>query len=71
MGTYFKTGSLSIRVLQVYGQDWERRKWIHLFEGVTSIMFYASLADYDKRAVGRNEQVRLLPLPTMYETNMS
>ena len=58
METYFKMGQLPIRVSQVYGQECELRKWIHLFEGVTSIIFFASLSDY-------NERVCLLPLIIM------
>jgi hypothetical protein len=69
METYFKMDQLSIRVLQVYGQECEQRKWIHLIEGVTSIIFYASLCDYDKRVVGWNRRVCLFPLLTMYVTN--
>jgi len=37
--TCFKMGQLSIRVLQVYGQECEPRKWIHVFEGVTEESF--------------------------------
>ncbi|KAF8477758.1 guanine nucleotide binding protein, alpha subunit [Russula ochroleuca] len=60
METYFNRYRSSIRVLQIYrGQEWEPRKWIHLFEGVTSIIFYASLSDYDKWVVDRDEQTRL------------
>jgi hypothetical protein len=62
MQTCFKMDQLSIRVLQVYGQECKPRKWIRLFEGVTSIIFYASLSDYDKRVVRRNKGVRLFPL---------
>ena len=61
METYFGMGQLSIRVSQVYGQECERRKWIHLFEGVTSIIFYAPLSDYDARVVPWSERVCLLP----------
>jgi guanine nucleotide-binding protein subunit alpha len=57
METYFQMGQQSIRVLQVYGQECERRKWIHLFQGVTSIIFYASLSDYNKTAAGQVVEV--------------
>ena len=71
METYFQMGQSSIRVLQAYGQECELRKWIGLFEGVTSIIFYASLSDYDKRVVGRNSRVCLLISLSMYLTNRS
>ena len=69
METYFNMGQISIRVLQVYSQLSERKKWIHLFEGVTSIMFYASLSGYSESVAGWSKQVCLLPLLTMYDAN--
>ena len=50
-------GQLSIRVLQVYGQGYERRKWINLFGSITGIIFYASLCDHDERVDGQSKQV--------------
>ena len=61
MEIYFKVGQLPIRVSQVYGQEGEWRKRMHLFEGVASIIFFASLSDY-------NERVCLLPLVMIYVT---
>jgi hypothetical protein len=68
--TYFDTNELSIQVLQIYGGlecNW--RNWICIFEAVTSIMFYASLSDYDKWVVGSDERVCILHLLTMFVTN--
>ena len=74
METYFYTDRsiqyLNItRVLQIYGC--KTRKWIHLFGGVTSIIFYASLSDYDKWIVGSDERVCTLRLLAMFVTNRS
>ena len=35
------------RMVDVGGQRSERRKWIHCFENVTSIIFLAVLSEYD------------------------
>ncbi|KAH8983747.1 G-protein alpha subunit [Lactarius akahatsu] len=47
--TCFPMGQLSIRLCHVVGQRSERKKWIHVFEHVTSIIFCTSLPDYDRR----------------------
>lgn len=36
------------RIVDVGGQRRERRKWIHCFENVTSIVFIAALNEYDQ-----------------------
>ena len=54
--THFDIGQLSIRMLQVYGQQGYFKKWIHLFEGATCLMFCASLSDYDEPGVSRTNQ---------------
>jgi len=59
METYFKMGQLSIRVLQVSGQESVRRKWLYQFDRITSILFYATLSGYDQRVAGWTEQTRL------------
>ncbi|KAG7100073.1 guanine nucleotide-binding protein subunit alpha [Marasmius oreades] len=46
--TRFTMGQLSIHMFDVGGQRSERRKWIHCFESVTSIIFCAALSEYDQ-----------------------
>ena len=36
------------RVIDVGGQKSQRKKWIHFFEGVTAVVFFASLSSYDE-----------------------
>jgi len=35
------------RIIDVGGQKSERRKWIHCFENITAIIFFAALSEYD------------------------
>lgn len=37
-----------VRMVDVGGQRSERRKWIHCFENVTSIIFLVALSEYDQ-----------------------
>ncbi|TAQ88043.1 hypothetical protein B7494_g3633 [Chlorociboria aeruginascens] len=46
--TRFTMGSLSIHMFDVGGQRSERKKWIHCFENVTSIIFCVALSEYDQ-----------------------
>ncbi|GJN90048.1 hypothetical protein Rhopal_003046-T1 [Rhodotorula paludigena] len=45
---YVPTEQDILRIFDVGGQRSERKKWIHCFEGVTAIIFLASLAGYDQ-----------------------
>ncbi len=53
--------SSSIRMVDVGGQRSERRKWIHCFENVTSIMFLVALSEYDQVLVESDNEVNELP----------
>ncbi|KAG8810388.1 Guanine nucleotide-binding protein alpha-2 subunit [Serendipita sp. 399] len=44
----FDMGALSIHMFDVGGQRSERKKWIHCFEAVTSIIFCVALSEYDQ-----------------------
>ena len=45
-------------MVDVGGQRSERRKWIHCFESVTSIIFVTSLSEYDQVLLEEKNQVR-------------
>ncbi|KAF7667093.1 hypothetical protein LDENG_00076420 [Lucifuga dentata] len=44
----FNIKTITLRIVDVGGQKSERRKWIHCFENVTSLIFLASLSEYDQ-----------------------
>eukprot|EP00128_Syssomonas_multiformis_P017470 Colp12_sorted_trinity150504_noHs@4119 len=46
--TKFFISNVSFRMVDVGGQRSERRKWIHCFECVTSIIFIVALSEYDQ-----------------------
>lgn len=54
--------SRPVRIVDVGGQKSERRKWIHCFENVTSLIFLASLSEYDQVLEEREGIVRELCL---------
>ena len=46
-------------MVDVGGQRSERRKWIHCFENVTSIIFLVALSEYDQILFESDNEVRL------------
>jgi len=48
-------------MFDVGGQRSERKKWIHCFENVTSIIFCVALSEYDQVLLEENSQVRDAP----------
>jgi len=49
-------------MFDVGGQRSERRKWIHCFESVTSIIFCTALSEYDQVLLEEKNQVRAVRL---------
>lgn len=45
-------------MVDVGGQRSERRKWIHCFENVTSVIFLAALSEYDQVLYENENDVR-------------
>lgn len=50
----------SFSMFDVGGQRSERKKWIHCFENVTSIIFCVALSEYDQVLLEESNQVRVL-----------
>jgi len=46
-----------ISMFDVGGQRSERKKWIHCFENVTSIIFCVALSEYDQVLLEESSQV--------------
>lgn len=44
----FAVGKVKFRMIDVGGQRAERRKWIHLFSSVTSVIFVTSMSEYNQ-----------------------
>ncbi|KAF8565071.1 hypothetical protein P879_05794, partial [Paragonimus westermani] len=55
----FNLNSTLFRIVDVGGQRSERRKWIHCFENVTSIIFLVALSEYDQVLVENNNENRM------------
>ncbi|KIO23891.1 hypothetical protein M407DRAFT_15507 [Tulasnella calospora MUT 4182] len=58
----------SIRIVDVSNQRSERKKWIHCFEAVTSIIFCAGLSDYDQVLLENKEQTRMTESLILFES---
>jgi guanine nucleotide-binding protein G(i) subunit alpha len=47
----------SVSMFDVGGQRSERRKWIHCFDAVSSIIFCVALSEYDQVLLEETKQV--------------
>ncbi|KAF8181243.1 heterotrimeric G protein alpha subunit C [Mycena galopus ATCC 62051] len=66
--TRFNVGGLSIHMFDVGGQRSERKKWIHCFESVTSIIFCTALSEYDQVLLEETKQNRMRESLTLFES---
>ncbi|KAH8827724.1 heterotrimeric G-protein alpha subunit, GPA3-like protein [Flagelloscypha sp. PMI_526] len=66
--TRFNMGQLSIHMFDVGGQRSERKKWIHCFESVTSIIFCTALSEYDQVLLEERSQNRMLESLVLFES---
>ncbi|KAL3313970.1 hypothetical protein Ciccas_007418 [Cichlidogyrus casuarinus] len=64
----FDLDSSIFRMVDVGGQRSERRKWIHCFENVTSIIFLVALNEYDQVLVENNNENRLEESTLLFRT---
>ncbi|KIY67848.1 heterotrimeric G-protein alpha subunit, GPA3-like protein [Cylindrobasidium torrendii FP15055 ss-10] len=66
--TRFTMGQLQIHMFDVGGQRSERRKWIHCFESVTSIIFCTALSEYDQVLLEESNQNRMAESLLLFES---
>ncbi|KAF9047892.1 heterotrimeric G-protein alpha subunit, GPA3-like protein [Panaeolus papilionaceus] len=66
--TRFTMGQLSIHMFDVGGQRSERKKWIHCFESVTSIIFCTALSEYDQVLLEEKSQNRMIESLVLFES---
>ncbi|TEB37720.1 heterotrimeric G-protein alpha subunit, GPA3-like protein [Coprinellus micaceus] len=66
--TRFTMGQLSIHMFDVGGQRSERKKWIHCFESVTSIIFCTALSEYDQVLLEEKTQNRMAESLVLFES---
>ena len=59
-----------MRILDVTGQRSERKKWIHCFESVTSIIFCTALSEYDEVLSEKKSQVPFPSSPSLLYTRI-
>ncbi|KAI7791360.1 guanine nucleotide-binding protein subunit alpha-11-like isoform X1 [Triplophysa rosa] len=66
----FSVEKITLRIVDVGGQKSERRKWIHCFENVTSLMFLASLSEYDQVLEENNKDNRMKESLSLFYTTI-
>lgn len=66
--TIFKLRTHNMHMLDVGGQKSERRKWIHCFQDVTSILFLVSLSGYDQCLVEDKDANQMQDAMTIWDS---
>nr|XP_003216574.2 PREDICTED: guanine nucleotide-binding protein subunit alpha-14 [Anolis carolinensis] len=64
----FELENIIFRMVDVGGQRSERRKWIHCFESVTSIIFLVALSEYDQVLAESDNENRLEESKALFKT---
>jgi len=63
----FEIQGTKFRVMDVGGQRSERKKWIHCFDQVTSILFVAAISGYDQTLYEEQDANQITEALTLYE----
>ncbi|XP_063703069.1 guanine nucleotide-binding protein G(q) subunit alpha isoform X2 [Culicoides brevitarsis] len=64
----FDLDGIVFRMVDVGGQRSERRKWIHCFENVTSIIFLVALSEYDQILFESENENRMEESKALFKT---
>ncbi|XP_059690426.1 guanine nucleotide-binding protein subunit alpha-14 [Gavia stellata] len=64
----FDLENIIFRMVDVGGQRSERRKWIHCFESVTSIIFLVALSEYDQVLAECDKENRMEESKALFKT---
>lgn len=64
----FDLQEIRFRMVDVGGQRSERRKWIHCFENVTSIIFLVALSEYDQILFESDNENRMEESKALFRT---
>ncbi|CAN9504544.1 unnamed protein product [Ophioblennius macclurei] len=67
----FDLSRVVFRMVDVGGQRSERRKWIHCFECVTSIIFLSAISEYDQVLMENETENRLCESLALFKTILS
>ncbi|XP_070706281.1 guanine nucleotide-binding protein subunit alpha-14-like isoform X1 [Pempheris klunzingeri] len=67
----FDLSKVIFRMVDVGGQRSERKKWIHCFENVTSVIFLAALSEYDQLLYENESDNRLRESLALFKTILS
>ncbi|BFZ61571.1 guanine nucleotide-binding protein subunit alpha [Saitoella coloradoensis] len=66
--TTFIIGELTYRMFDVGGQRSERKKWIHCFENVTTILFLVAISEYDQLLLEDETVNRMQEALTLFDS---
>ncbi|KAL3655805.1 guanine nucleotide-binding protein subunit alpha [Castilleja foliolosa] len=66
VGENKKSGEV-YRLFDVGGQKNERRKWIHLFEGVSAVIFCTAISEYDQTLFEDDNKNRMMETKELFE----
>ncbi|ORX63179.1 G-protein alpha subunit [Hesseltinella vesiculosa] len=64
----FELSGLFIHMFDVGGQRSERKKWIHCFDSVASIIFCVALSEYDQVLLEETKQNRMVESLALFES---